>query len=141
MTIPTFNELAEEIHANAVRHGWWDTPKVDDAGASVPRNFGEVLMLICSEAAEAMDDWRDGLPLDVMYMDHKDGTRCEYRNRCGHQQGTSDEAKPVGVPSEMADIIIRTLDACAAYGIDIDEAIRAKMRYNTTRPYLHGRVR
>jgi hypothetical protein len=38
----------------------------------------------------------------------------------------------------MADIIIRVLDACAAWGIDIEQAMALKMEYNINRPYRHG---
>lgn len=46
--------------------------------------------------------------------------------------------KPEGIPSELADIIIRVLDICAANGIDIAAAIADKMAFNETRPYRHG---
>lgn len=49
--------------------------------------------------------------------------------------------KPEGVPFEIADIIIRALDAAAAWGFDIDEAVRLKVAYNRTREILHGRAR
>lgn len=64
---------------------------------------------------------------------------------CGWHRMTPDIApslgfdmKPEGVPTEMADIIIRVLDAACAYGIDIDKAIAEKVAYNRTRPYKHG---
>lgn len=145
MTVPTFNELAQEIHRNAIDHGWWAEEEVEVGGAGIgvgiPRNFGEVLMLIVTEASEAMDSWRDGDDMTTVYMKHRDGTRCESHKRCLHPAGTSDEAEPEGIPIELADVIIRTLDACAAYGIDIDTAISTKMQYNSTRPYKHGRAR
>jgi hypothetical protein len=142
-----FNDLAKEIHANAVEHGWWGKP-VDKSTLNEPtlmvipeRNFGEVLALIHSEVSEALEAWRDGDPINMLYRDHPDGTRCENSSRCYGPKGTSEEAKPTGVPSELADIIIRVLDASAAYGVDIDEAILVKMAYNRTRPFLHGRLR
>lgn len=39
------NEWAEEIHNNAVEHGWWDDP----------RSFGEVVALCHSELSEALE--------------------------------------------------------------------------------------
>jgi hypothetical protein len=50
------------------------------------------------------------------------------------------KAKPEGVPSEMADLLIRVLDACCAWDIDIDAAVAEKMAYNEGRPHLHGRA-
>jgi hypothetical protein len=147
------NELARGIHANAVEHGWWGQPVSDPiggdprltvypaSGSNNGRNFGEVLALIHSEVSEALESWRDGDPIAEMFMVHKDGTRCSWDGPCRSSKGTRDEAKPDGVPSELADIIIRVLDASAAYGIDIEAAVQAKIDYNRTRPFLHGRAR
>ena len=41
---------------------------------------------------------------------------------------------------EMADAVIRILDFCGYYGYDIQGAVDAKMAYNKTRPYKHGKV-
>lgn len=40
---------------------------------------------------------------------------------------------------EMADILIRVLDLCCQRGIDIEEHVRLKMKYNSLRPYKHGK--
>lgn len=47
--------------------------------------------------------------------------------------------KPVGFPSEIADVLIRVLDACGAWGIDIDQAVKEKLDFNASRPGKHGR--
>ena len=41
--------------------------------------------------------------------------------------------------SELADIVIRTLDFAEGYGIDLGEAIEKKMAVNKDRPYKHGK--
>jgi hypothetical protein len=46
---PTLNELRDAVHDNAVSKGWWP-----DGG----RNFGEMMMLIVTELAEAMEEAR-----------------------------------------------------------------------------------
>lgn len=46
--------------------------------------------------------------------------------------------KPCGIPSELADIVIRVLDTCVFYGIDIGKVIIQKHEYNKSRPYRHG---
>lgn len=46
--------------------------------------------------------------------------------------------KPEGIPSELADIIIRVLDICAYHDIDIAASLADKMAFNATRSYRHG---
>ena len=102
------NELAAKIHATAVEKGWWDTP----------RSFAEVIALCHSELSEALEDHRAGYDSNATWF--KDGR------------------KPCGIPIELADCIIRILDACHKWDIDIDQAMQDKMAYNETRPYKHG---
>lgn len=39
---------------------------------------------------------------------------------------------------ELADIIIRTLDIAYVFDVDIEKAIKSKMKYNENRGYRHG---
>ena len=43
-----------------------------------------------------------------------------------------------GLEVELADAIIRIKDFAGGKDLDIDGAIKEKLAYNTTRPYLHG---
>lgn len=47
-------------------------------------------------------------------------------------------AKPEGVPTELADAVIRILDTCEVAGIDLGFEIERKMAYNETRAIRHG---
>ena len=47
--------------------------------------------------------------------------------------------KPEGVPIELADCIIRILDYCGQWGINVSEAIRLKIDYNTDQSPKHNR--
>jgi len=61
--------------------------------------------------------------------------------RCAKCLGTGKEIvlrKPCGIPSELADVIIRALHFSGKHSIDIGGAIGEKMNYNETRPYKHG---
>ncbi len=81
------------------------------------RPVGDIFMNIAAEVSEAWEEYRNNHPLsEVYYTDNK----------------------PEGVPIELADVIIRISDFCAAHEIDLEEAIRIKTEYNKTRPYRHG---
>lgn len=104
------NGLARECHKTAIDNGWYDTEE--------DRIFAVKIALCHSELSEALEEHRGG----------KDP--CETH--------TGKVGKPEGVPIELADCIIRILDMCGYYGMDIDKALAAKMQYNATRSYRHG---
>ncbi len=117
------NELAKEIHQNAVDHGWWEKE----------REFGSLIALMHSELSEALEEYRSKKPEAY--------GRCK---RCGAEVTVlgldccHEAMKPEGIAIELADCIIRILDYCGKEGIDIEEAIRIKHEYNKSRPYRHG---
>jgi len=86
--------------------------------AALGHYHGNLHMLIVSEAVEAHEEIRHG--------------------RQAHEHYYSD-GKPEGVPSEIADGIIRGFDYFHRNGIDGASAILEKIAYNTTRPYKHGK--
>jgi NTP pyrophosphatase (non-canonical NTP hydrolase) len=112
------NELRDQIHQNAVEHGWWDAE----------RSFGDIIALCHGELSEALEEHRNGHKPNEVY----------YNNIIKPYIGTVKDDKPEGIPIELADCIIRILDYCGKEGIDIESAIRIKHEYNKTRPYKHG---
>jgi hypothetical protein len=46
--------------------------------------------------------------------------------------------KPEGVPSELADTVIRIFDFCFTENIDLGAIIEEKLAYNKTREQMHG---
>jgi NTP pyrophosphatase (non-canonical NTP hydrolase) len=137
------NQIRDEIHKNAVDHGWWDEE----------RSFGEIIALCHSELSEALEEYRNGRPLiwhACIPTDPIAGCRnmvhCNSKmSRIGCIKPAADcqykDKKPEGIAIELADCIIRILDYCGKEGIDIEEAIRLKHEYNKTRTYRHGNKR
>lgn len=95
----------------------WKT--AEDHGFHDDRPLGIALMLIVSELAEALEDQRAGHAPDETW----------YEN-----------GKPCGIPSELADAVIRIFDTAEDYKVNLEDIILEKMAYNKTRPYKHGKT-
>jgi NTP pyrophosphatase (non-canonical NTP hydrolase) len=78
-------------------------------------NVGEKIALIHSELSEALEADRKDLP-----SDHIDGFS--------------------GVEEELADVMIRVLDFAGHFDLRLAEAFAAKVLYNLSRPYRHGKA-
>ncbi len=97
------NDYASECHA--ANEKWWINI---DTGALLIRNKGELLMLIVSEIAEAMEGERKNLMDDKLPHRHM-------------------------AEVELADALIRIFDYAGAYGYDLQGAYEEKMAFNATR--------
>lgn len=125
------NEWAATIHENSVEHGWWESE----------RELPEILMLIVSELAEALEESRAGRPMEwKMCNDFDepcfDDCRYYHNGDCGVG---SKNPKPEGIAVEVIDALIRILDWCGHEGLDVESLVAEKHLYNTTRPYKHGK--
>ena len=60
---------------------------------------------------------------------------------CGEAVSAIQHGEPVKeVATELADVIIRTLDLGGYLGVEMGDIIIEKMKHNETRPYKHGKV-
>lgn len=80
------------------------------------RNIPSKMMLVVSEIAEALEEYRATEP--NVYFDNF--------------------GKPEGTVIELADAVIRIGDLVGMLGGDLEAAIITKMKYNETRPHRHG---
>jgi NTP pyrophosphatase (non-canonical NTP hydrolase) len=105
------------------------------------RPVAEHVALITTEIGELYEAHRDGQKPGERWYDHGDGVinreSVMRKERDGVVIGTL--GKPVGIDFELADIVIRVCDMAGEYGLDLNEAVLQKMRYNATRPPKHGR--
>lgn len=122
--------LAKECYKNAKDHGFWDdeddllsrlsTDKINEDNRREKRIIGlfnaEKIALEHSELSERLECIR------------KDPERMD--EHC---------PKFLNLEIEVADELIRALDFCGRRGLRIGEAVIAKMKYNKSRPYMHGK--
>ncbi len=124
----SLNELRDQATAIAEANGFKDA------------TVGEDIALMHSELSEALEDFRSGKsPTDTWYQDRNGCETIHQRERTltvGENELRLN--KPCGIPSEMADVIIRVLHFCGKHRIDIGAITEEKMAYNATRGHKHG---
>lgn len=111
------SDLQERIYKTAKEHGWWDEP----------RTFGDIIALCHSELSEALEEYRNGKPMNYVNV-----------GAIPSNIPLTFVPKPEGIAVEMADCIIRILDWAEHEGVDMQQILLDKMAYNETRPYRHG---
>ena len=97
------NSFRDECHTAALK--WWQDPAT---GLPIERNRGELLMLIVSEVAEAMEGERKGLQDDKL------------------------PHRPMA-EVELVDALIRIFDYAGGFGYDLQGAYEDKLAYNANR--------
>ena len=100
--------------------------------------FAQRLALITSETSETLEANRKNKVLDTSIVDESwKRTLYELDDTqyiSSFEYGIKDTQE-----DEIADQFIRLLDLCGHLDIDIDFHIKAKLRYNSTRPFKHGK--
>lgn len=103
------NKFAEEVHHNAVEHGWWDEE----------RTFGEIIALCHSELSEALEEYRTKRPM--LYFVETNGFVVT-------DMSERKDEKPEGIAVELADCIIRVLDYFGKEELDVDALMQEAMK-------------
>jgi NTP pyrophosphatase (non-canonical NTP hydrolase) len=115
-----FNQLAKEIHEGNKSRGFWESE----------RKLTEVVMLTVCELSEAIEADRAG-------------KWCNDKNVINYLNIPTTETFKENikdtVEDEIADAIIRILDFSHKFNIDLDFHIKAKLNYNASRAYKHGK--
>lgn len=110
----SIHELCRRAHQNSFNHGFWED--YSNVEGPVRRMFlSERIALIHGEPSEALEAIRHGNPPDSHIPEFS------------------------GLEAELADTCIRIFDMAGGLNLRLGEAIIAKMKYNESRPYKHGK--
>lgn len=116
-----FDEETHEIRNLALELRIKGNDKLAD---SIIRNqISATLNLVHDEISEAHEELRSGKLVNEEYVNG----------------GPGKETKPEGIPSEIADAVIRLLHLAHREEIDLANVIANKLAYNATREKMHGR--
>lgn len=109
-----------------------------------PFYYSTKIMLMVTELAEAAEEIRKGRAVDEEYLGYPPvpaSLAVEFPSggdATEHWQAHT-VGKPEGVPSELADTVIRAFSFAYEAGIDLDAVIHNKLAYNRTRELKHGK--
>ena len=132
------NESSKIIHEGNVKRGFYEGA-FDKDGFPI-KNIGELLMLVVSELGEALEADRKNRQANIDAFEDKIDVMTHHD--ISQEQSFIDSFKAHikdTFQDEIADSIIRLLDLCGYFEIDIDRHINLKLAYNSTRPYKHGK--
>lgn len=121
-----WKKLCEESHQIAKEKGWHDTP----------RSFDGDIALMHEELSEALSDYRNHKGLTETYYEvsfseggvsFSNVLSGEELDKLGATAGTTlKSAKPCGIPTELADLIIRIAQYCGTNGVDLAGGIEKR---------------
>ncbi len=109
------------------------------------RNKPEMLMLVVSELAEALealrkDDYADQDVVESLSHDLElDRTDEEFLLKAINWKTSFEQGVKSSFEDEIADVAIRLFDLCGGLGVDLEKHIEMKMKYNSMRGYKHGK--
>lgn len=106
-----FKEIIDESYKIFNDKGW------NENRSSV----AEIVAHLHAEVSEIWEAWRMGDSLTEVKTD--------------------ENGKLVGIPTELADVVIFIMNFCSQNGIDLEKAILEKNSYNSSRPYRHSKKR
>ena len=136
MKYATLNDLGDRAVEIAEDHGWLDRFCCHQDKDSGLRPFGITVEKDTHYEADYSFSVDDALAqLMLVTTEVAEAAEC-VRNAQFEEEYVN--GKPEGLPSELADIVIRTAQIARVWGIDLDGAVSAKMKFNQGREFMHG---
>lgn len=112
------NELTEAVHANALKHGWWENKPSTE----------HCLMLVVTEIAEMVEADRAGKIAVINHIRKQNNLAAAQKTRLIDDVDSAPDFNAAftemvknTVEDEMADVVIRLLDLAGSLGIDFDK--------------------
>jgi hypothetical protein len=99
----SLNDWCDDAYRIAKDHGFHEREN----------SFGDTIALIHTEVSEAFEEFRKGESVKEVYYETKDGGRSPICSQLLPVEGGRVDRvynKPCGIPSELADIVIRVMD-------------------------------
>jgi NTP pyrophosphatase (non-canonical NTP hydrolase) len=118
IAVATIGELTDEIRAVNVEKGWRPA-----GGGPSGNTWGDYIALLHSEISEALEAYRDHRLVDAT-ISVGAGVCYEVADMCAthhqHIDRCRQPQKPEGIGSEFADVLIRLLDMCDVFRIELE---------------------
>lgn len=136
------HRLRADVHV-AQGHLEPDDARRQAAESNLRNYYHAKLDLIVTEVAEAVEELRHGRTLSETYYSYPPvpaSLAVEFSSGAdaqAHWESVT-PGKPEGIPSELADVVIRIWSLCGEAGIDLGPTIVEKLNYNATRAQRHG---
>jgi len=128
MTSKTIAELCTAAYNNSANHGFWD-----DYDDMLPTLVFENGPNSAKEKKYEVD-----VKLSKIALMHSElGEMTEGVRKPGPDQHCPAFSQE---EIELADTLIRAFDYAGRFGLRLEEAVEAKMDYNQSRPYKHGKA-
>lgn len=113
------NQLRDEIGTLNASKGWHDEP----------RSIAQHCILLHSEVSEIVEDYRKNKAINEVWYEYGQGGnyvspfKMIYENEfmMGGDKNLVVRGKPCGIPSELADVVIRALDMAYEYEVDVQQ--------------------
>jgi NTP pyrophosphatase (non-canonical NTP hydrolase) len=132
MFLEIMEKLIKECHETAAKNGFWKNFEV----ASVPCKVA----LMHSELSELLEAHRKGNPpCEKKFLQGEPNKQELLPIRIFDSTSTKSPRPITSMEEECADLFIRLLDFCGGYDINLASITLAKMEYNKSREYMHGK--